>query len=167
MAQGDYVSVPEKIITDIAALKQSQSDLRRQVDEGNRNTQQAIAAMSGRLEGVTQLLQQVARIAERQDAHGSGLERAFSSIKQVDERVNDVVENAAKVEKRLSLWHGVALGLSLAASVVVGILAWAGNSVILDMRGDIAQERDSNKSDDRRLDRLERNEAIYHGDTTP
>ena len=171
--RGDTVSVPDTIITDIAALKQSQSDLRRQIAEGNNITQQAIAALQGRLEGVSDLLQTVARVAERQEAHGSGLDRAFASIKEVKKHVDEIdddnlqwrtdhVAENASVERKLSMWQGVAIGISLAASVVVGVLAWAGNSIFVDLRGDIAQERDTNKRDDSRLDRLERIEARYH-----
>lgn len=172
------MSVPETIIQDIAALKQSQEDMRRQIAEGNNSTQQSIAMLSGRMEGMSDLLQTVARVAERQDAHGSGLERAFSSIKQVEQHVDDVADESQRwqtahiaensaVERKLSLWQGVAIGISVAAGVVVGVLAWAGNSIILDVRSDVLQERQTNQRDDTRLDRLERIEAQYHGATTP
>lgn len=171
--RGDTVSVSDTIIQDIAALKQSQSDLRRSFDEGNRNTQKALAVMSGRLEGMSDLLQTVARLAERQDAHGSGIDRAFSSIGAVEQHVDEVAddtkrwqtahvaENAA-VERKLSTWHGIAIGVSLTAGLIVGVIAWTGDRVVSDMRADVQQERETNKRDDERIDRLERIEAQYH-----
>lgn len=172
--RGETVSVSDTIIQDIAALKQSQLDLRRSYDEGNRNTQSAIALLSGKLEGVTDLLQTVARLAERQDSHASGLDRAFLSIREVETHVDGVVDETqrwrdahvrenALVERKLSTWYGVGIGISLAASIVVGVLGWTGNAVIDDVRDDVRQERDTNKRDDGRLDRLERIEARYHG----
>lgn len=173
--RGDMVSVPETIIQDIATLKASQSDMRRSVDEGNRNTQNAIATLSGRMDSITDLLQTVTRIAERQEAHGSGLDRAFTSIKQVDTRIDDAItesqqwrtahtESNASVERKLSTWHGVAIGISFTSALVVGMLAWAGNEIVESVRNDTRELREINRRDDERLDAIERQQAQYHGD---
>lgn len=163
----------EKVVEDIASLKTSQQELRRSLDEGNRAMQVALDAVNGRLETMSDLLQTVARIAERQDAHGNAVERAFGEIRaareHADQRADEherwqeahLRENAA-VERKLSAWHGVALGISLTSGLVVSLLAWAGNDILGGFRDDIRQIEQTSQRDDERLDHLERVEARYH-----
>lgn len=172
--RGEPLSVSNTILQDIAALKQSQADMRRSIDENNRSSQQAFSAMNGRLDSMTDLLQAVARIAERQEAQGTGLNRAFNEISRVkehaDTRVDEIErwqeghqkENAV-TERRLAVWHGIALGVSLVSAVTVSLFAWTGNDILNNMREDVRESRDVSKRNDERLDRLERIEAQYHG----
>ncbi len=174
MNRGVSVTVSERVIEDIAMLKQSQLDIRRCVDEGNAQMKTAMAAVDGRLETMTDLLQTVARIAERQEAQGSGLDRAFTEIRNVkahaDERadahenwqVTHAHENAA-VERKLSLWHGIGLGISLCAGIVVGVIAWTGNDILSAFRDDLRRVEAADQRLDERVDRLERIEARFHG----
>lgn len=175
MNRGVSVTVSERVIEDIAMLKQSHADLRRCVDEGNSNMSTAMKAVDSRLETMTELLQTVARIAERQEAHGNGLDRAFSEIRGVREyvdgradaqeewQIKHAQENAA-VERKLSLWHGVALGVSLCSGLVVGLLVWTSGDILNGFREDIRRIESVDQRHDERLDRLERIEARYHAE---
>jgi len=184
--QGVMVGVPESVIQDIAVLKQSQADLRRAFEEGNRNTQQALAKVGGRLDGMNELLQTVTRIAERQESHGNGLDRAFNAIKGIKDELDDHEEDEqswrdehtkenARVERKLTLWHGIAIGISITSGLILGVLTLAGNSIVggiqqsvqkLDTEINRVETQSHNDSlrSDQRLDRLERIEARYHGE---
>lgn len=164
MARGDLVSVPESVITDIAALKSSQGEMQRSMER----TSEQLAHINGRLEGFSEILQTIARIAEKQESHENGLKRAFTAIGKVEDDLDAHEAENLQVEKKLTLWQGIAIGISVMASCLAGMFVWVGNDVITTMRDDIKtiQEKNENKNDrdDQRLDRLERIEARHHGE---
>lgn len=137
------------VLEDVAVLKAQQEGLRRAVDEGNRNTQLAIAQLQGRMEGLTDLMNAVAMLQAEHRSHGDNLDRAFAEIGETDrnlERVNDDVHTWRKeherghvaIEKKLTFWQGIALGISLSVGGATGAFAMWGNKVIGDVVSDIS-----------------------------
>lgn len=173
VTRSETVSVPESIIQDIAVLKSQYAELGRRVDEGNRATQQAVANLSGRLELMHEVMQTIAKLTTQHEEHSNGLNRAFEEIKATDLRQDEFIreeaswrkdherENAA-VERKLSMWHGIALGVTMMLGAVTGVAMWSGGRVMQALQGSISDVADALPAIDARLDKLERDAAKEH-----
>lgn len=161
------MSVPESVIEDIAVLKSQHSEIRRTVEEGNRATQNAIANLSGRMEVITGLMQDLAKLDARHDAQSEGLQRAFQEIQATDKVLAEHVdsegswrkehekENAA-TERTLSRWSGIAIGITLTIGVATAIATAAGGMILERLQDDISSINAELKAQDARIDKAER-----------
>lgn len=177
MPEDHHVSVSDTIIEDIAVLKAGDNELRRVIDDGNRATQQSIAMLQGRVESLADMMRSVATLQAQHESQRDGLGRAFAEIAETDKALADHIEDStgwrkehekenAVTERKLSLWQGIAFGVTLTIGVAASIAVWAGSLLLNNLRSDIVETRTvqsaTQKEHDARLDKLERDAAREH-----
>lgn len=180
MAGGDTVTLPESAVQDIAVLKVQHTELRRITDDGNQNTQRAIATLSGRVESLVDMMRSISALQAQHEAHRDAVSRAFEEIRATDTALDEHIDEEdtwrkdhekanAGVEKKMALWQGIAIGISLTIGVATGAAMWGGNLALRGIQDDInaleamdvtisANEKDT----DKRINKLERDAAIDH-----
>ena len=167
------MSVPGSVMQDLAVLKNQHADLRRTVDEGNRVTQAAIAHLDGRMDTMGELMARLAEHSAKHQSQSEGLQRAFNEIEATDEAVAELKNDEAvwrkqherdnsAVEKRMTLWQGIGIGISLCVGAAVGAAMWGGSEMLQTLRGNISNNTQGIHALDQRVDKLERDAAVEH-----
>lgn len=167
------MSVPGSVMQDLAVLKNQHADLRRTVDEGNRVTQAAIAHLDGRMDTMGELMARLAEHSAKHQSQSEGLQRAFNEIEATDDTVAELKNDEAvwrkqherdnsAVEKRMTLWQGIGIGVSLCVGVATAAAMWGGSEIVQTIRGNVSDNTQSIRALDQRVDKLERDAAVEH-----
>lgn len=173
MVGGDTVTLPESVVQDIAVLKTQYGEMRRTIDDGNRITQGAVAQLSGRVETIADMMRSIATLQAQHESHRDAVGRAFVEINAAEA---DLAEHIAeedkwrqdherenlRVEKRITLWQGIAIGISLTIGIATAVALWGGGIVLENINDDINELESDRKTFDGRVDKLERDAAINH-----
>lgn len=164
----DIVSVPEFVLVEIATLKKSIEGLNDLVNA-------RLNALAADFSSIRDLLKQVNSLQERQEHHGTGLERAFGEMEKLEDYTRKEFQDVSAdlrshetetfiIEKKLKTWHGLVMGIALTTSAFVGFIAWVGSDYLQQARMEIENARKRSVRLNDRVHALELYVSRKHGE---
>lgn len=105
----------------VAVLQSQQGSLEASVRDLARTMSEGFASINTKMDRVNDIALSIAQMSERQIAHSEGLQRAFTSIEQVqDSIVRVTAEHAAYIEAHTRDHSSIDKSLSMAKGIIMG-----------------------------------------------
>lgn len=132
-------------LTELAQLMQSQQ---QQQTSALQNLGSAMQGLQVEMRHVSEKVGEIEVLGERQVQGTASIARIWSAIEasNIQQKV---------VEKRLNVYAGVAIGLSIMSGLVAGTFTWFAQGYVEDMRAATAESKAIYLRLDERIDRLE------------
>lgn len=152
MAGARLVQIPDSVVTDVAALKAQSEMLGKAMQDLAVSVSGNFAAMNAKFEVVTELIREVTRMQEMQKQHSSAFERTFKGHDDLQHQVDELERSTRewqsaheqsnqKTDRKLVLWHGIAIGLGVFATIMVSLVVYMAQTFVSEQQAQALRMR--------------------------